>query len=268
MLSNNIRTWADSTTPDYPILYVTRWIPFNAWYVSLTGVAKDADSIRYLKEHPSNDLYNRIRFLITGPTKEFECLQFRHEMFELEKCLKNRDFPSLLTPVYFGIVEMGKNPDSEKRIVYNGYAYKAKRYKENEDPHHPNKSVVITIEKLGTTPPSIDTINLNKHNRDDLELKLTGSTRYKREQKQKIWEVFKMVEPNITVNTKDTSNGIIRIGNSRFCNNMDAISAMIVDVLYELRCKAAHGEIEYNSRIIPIYEHAFNMLNLITKTIY
>ena len=169
MLSNNIKTWADNTVPDYPVLYITRWIPFNAWYVSLTGVAKDADSIRYLKEHPGNALYNRIQFLITGPTKDFECLQFRHEMCELEQCLKNKDFPSLHAPIYFGVVEMGKNPDSEKRVAFNGYAYKAKRYKENEDPRHPNKSVVITVEKLGTTPPSIDTISLSKHNWEDLE---------------------------------------------------------------------------------------------------
>ena len=267
MLANNIRTWADNTTPNYPILYVTRWIPFNAWYVSLTGEHKDADSIRCLKENPSNALYDRIKYLITGPTKTFECLQFRHELYELEQKLKNKDFPSTDEPIYFGVVEMGKNPDSEKRKPFNGYAYKAKRFKENEDPHHPNKSVVITIEKLGAVPPDIETINLNKHNWEELESKLSSLTQFKREQKKVIRKVFKQVEPNITIDTKDLSNGTIRIGNSRFCNNLDAISAMIIDVLYELRCKAAHGEIEYTSRIIPIYEHAFNMLNLITKTI-
>lgn len=268
MLSNNIRTWADSTMPNFPILYVTRWIPFNAWYVSLTGVHKDADSIRFLKENPSNALYDRIKYLITGPTKMFECIQFRHELFELEQKLKNKDFPSTVDPICFGVVEMGNNPDYESRKAYDGYAYKAKRYKENEDPHHPNKSIVITIEKLGTVPPDIDTINLSKHNWGELENKLALLRKYKREQKKIIREVFKKVEPIITINTKHLSNGTIRIGNSRFCNNLDAISAMIVDVLYELRCKAAHGEIEYTSRIIPIYEHAFNILNLITKTIY
>ena len=268
MLSNNIQTWAEHTKPNYPILYVTRWIPFNAWYVSLTGVKKDADSIRYLKEHPNNDLYDRIKHLITGSSKIFECLQFRHELYELEQLLKNKDFPSTIEPICFGVVEMGKNPDPEKRKVVNGYAYKAKRYVDNSDPVHPNKSVSITIEKLGTTPPVIDTINLTKHNRDELEVKLAALSKYNRQQKHNIREVFKLVEHNITIDTKNVSGGTIRIGNSRFCTDMDAIAAMTIDVLYELRCKAAHGEIEYNSRIITIYEHAFYMLNLITKTIY
>lgn len=69
MQSNNIQSWAERTAPNFPILYVTRWIPFNAWYVSLTGVQKDADSIRYLKENPNNELYDRIKHLITGSSK-------------------------------------------------------------------------------------------------------------------------------------------------------------------------------------------------------
>ena len=51
-------------------------------------------------------------------------------------------------------------------------------------------------------------------------------------------------------------------------NDEDAICAQIIDVLYGLRCKAAHGEIEYSQAIMPIYEHAFTMLNLITKKFY
>ena len=268
MISNNFITWAANTEPNYPILYVTRWIPFNAWYFSLTGIQKDSDSIRYLKENPSNELYDRITFLVKGSSTIFECHQFRHELCELERLLKNRDFPSIQTPIYFGVVEMAKNSESERRIAYNGYAYKAKRHVDKSDPSHPNKSVVITVEKLGVTPPAIETITLAKHSWEELENILSSSKKYKREQKKKIREVFKQVEPNITIDTKNLANGSIRIGSSRFCDDMNAISAMIVDVLYELRCKAAHGEIEYNSRIVDIYEHAFNMLNIITKTIF
>lgn len=267
MLSNNIQGWADNTLPNYPILYVTRWIPFNAWYVSLTGSQKDADSIRFLKENPNNALYDRIRHLITGDKNDFDCLQFRHELLELELLLKNKDIPSTSNPIFFGVVVMGKNPDQEKRIVSNGYAYKAKRYTDDCDPAHPNKSVVITIEKLGMSPRFIETINLTKHDWEELEQKL-ATKKMKRELNKQVKKVFKLVEPNITIDTKDTSVGVTRIGNSRFCNNMDAISAMIIDILYELRCKAAHGEIDFTRRIIPIYEHAFYMLNLITKTIY
>lgn len=48
MVNNNIQTWDNYTTPNYSLLFITRWIPFNAWYVSVTGKTTDRDCILYV----------------------------------------------------------------------------------------------------------------------------------------------------------------------------------------------------------------------------
>lgn len=266
MLSNNINSWAHSTVPNYPILFVTRWIPFNAWYVSISGTTNDRDSIQMLKAMPNNQLYDRIRHLVRKNKEDFDCQSFQHELNELEQLLQNRDFPSTADPLCFGIVEMGENNKREDHHAQAGFSYRVTRYGKDNPMNKPNKSIDVVIDKL-TPPTSTVTISLSKHDYTELEnmMKAKGLTA---QQKNIIRRLFKNVEPIKLVDVKNTKGGRIKIGKSLFCNDEDAICAQIIDVLYGLRCKAAHGEIEYSQAIMPIYEHAFTMLNLITKKFY
>lgn len=266
MLSNNINTWAHSTVPNYPILFVTRWIPFNAWYVSISGTTNDRDSIQMLKTMPNNQLYDRIRHLIHSNKEDFDCQSFQHELNELEKLLQNKNFPSTTDPLCFGIVEMGENSKHEDYKTEAGFSYRVTRYGKNNSLNKPNKSIDVVIDKL-IPPTSTITISLSKHDKNDLESKMTAKA-LTAQQKKVIRILFKNVEPIKLVDVKSIKVGKIKIGKSLFCNDEDAVCAQIVDVLYGLRCKAVHGEIEYSQTIIPIYEHAFNMLNLITKKFY
>lgn len=266
MLSNNINSWAHSTVPNYPILFVTRWIPFNAWYVSISGTTNDRDSIQMLKTKPNNLLYDRIKHLVKSNKDDFDCQSFQHELNELEKLLQNKDWPSTADPLCFGIVEMGENSKSEDYHAQAGYSYRVTRYGKDNAMNKPNKSIDVVVDKL-TPPTSTITITLPKHDNTELESKMKekGLTVA---QKAIIRRLFKNIEPIKLVDVKSTKNGKIKIGKSSFCNDEDAICAQIVDVLYGLRCKAVHGEIEYSQIIMPIYEHAFIMLNLITKKFY
>lgn len=266
MLSNNINTWAHSTMPNYPILFVTRWIPFNAWYASISGTTNDRDSIQMLKTMPNNQLYDRIRHLIHANKDDFDCQSFQHELNELEKLLQNKDFPSTADPLCFGVVEMGENNKREDYDTESGFSYRVTRYAKDNPLNKPNKSVDVVIDKL-TPPSSTITISLSKHDNVDLENKMNarGLTS---QQKKIIRKLFKNIEPIKLVDVKNAKTGKLKVGKSTFCSDEDAVCAQIVDVLYGLRCKAAHGEIEFSQTIIPIYEHAFNILNLITKKFY
>ena len=67
-------------------------------------------------------------------------------------------------------------------------------------------------------------------------------------------------------------NGIARVGDEIVVNVASEGEAEnikseegIIDVLYELRCKAVHGEIELDKTSEEIYEHAFFMLECILR---
>ena len=266
MVNNNIQTWDNYTTPNYPLLFITRWIPFNAWYVSVTGKTTDRDCILYFKGNTNNKLYDRIKKLMDSANKEYECVAFQHELARMEGLLKNKDFPSQQQPICFGVVEMAPNDKREERKVIDHYAYTVKRYKEGDGSGKPNKSVEVIIENLAP-PKNTETITLLKHDVQELEEKMK-SKKWKSSQKKNVLEVFKSIEPIIHLDVKDTKAGCLKIGVGKFCKDKDAICASVIDVLYELRCKAVHGEIEINRNTLTVYECAFQMLKLITQKFY
>lgn len=267
MVNNNIQTWDNYTTPNYPLLFITRWIPFNAWYVSVTGKTTDRDCILYFKGNTNNKLYDRIKKLMDSANKEYECVAFQHELARMEGLLKNKDFPSQQQPICFGVVEMVPNDKREERKVIDHYAYTVKRYKEGDGSGKPNKSVDVIIENLAP-PYESETISLPKHDVQELEMQMS-SKKWKVQRKKNVLEVFKAVEPIIHVDVKNTKAGCLKIGGGKFCKDKDAICASVIDVLlYELRCKAVHGEIEVNRNTLTVYECAFQMLKLITQKFY
>lgn len=266
MVNNNIQTWDNYTTPNYPLLFIIRWIPFNAWYASVTGKATDRDCILYFKRNTNNKLYDRIKKLIDSANKEYECVAFQHELSKMEGLLKNKDFPSLQQPICFGVVEMASNDKCDDRNVIDHYAYAVKRYKEGDGSGKPNRSVDVIIQNLAP-PQDSETITLAKYDVQELERQMSIRG-WKSQKKKNALRIFKSVEPIIHVDIKDTKTGCIKIGGVKFCKDKDAICASIIDVLYELRCKAVHGEIELNQSSLPIYECAFQMLKLITQKFY
>ena len=72
----------------------------------------------------------------------------------------------------------------------------------------------------------------------------------------------------LTKDVKDTRHGRIRIEGSNYTNDYVVLAAAIIDVLYDLRCKAVHGEIEINSTMLQVYEHAFALLKILVTDFY
>ena len=66
---NNIKSWADYTEPSYPLLLISYWIPFNAWYTSTTEQLKDRDCLMYFKSNPNNKVYQKNK-IFAGSQKQ------------------------------------------------------------------------------------------------------------------------------------------------------------------------------------------------------
>lgn len=263
ILTNNIGTWNEFTKLNYPSIFILRWIPFNAWYNSLVSGTKDADALRYLKKTPNNELYTVIKSLTKTPAKANDSQTFQYHLHELKQLLDKEDFPTAIERIQFGTVEMYPNTRNEDTFRKDGYGYKVKRVVSKDDPSRlPVKSVIVTIEDLRSS--STNKICLTCYDVDKLRLELKNH-KIAKEKRIIIEEMFKKVEPMITVDVTDVKKGNIKIGGSKFNKDLDALCAMIVDILYELRCKAVHGEISVKDTTEKIYEHAYFLLESILK---
>lgn len=150
-INNCIQSWKSLTEPSYPLMFINRWIPFNAWYMSVSGQQDDRSSFQYFINNPANALYARIKQLIQKNTDNFDCQFFQNQFNLLETVLKNKDVPApdAADPIYFGKIELRPNVtkyDDSKR--QNGYQYKVVRYKSNNPLGKPAKSVEVIVEDL------------------------------------------------------------------------------------------------------------------------
>lgn len=270
IINNSIQTWKSLSEPSYPLMFINRWIPFNAWYYSVSGKQNDRDSFQFFKDNPGNVLYNRIKQLLTKSSSDFDAMFFQHQFNLLETALKNKDVPAPGTqePIYFGIIEMRPNTivyDKMKRFA--GIQYKAVRYQDGNAQGKPAKSVEVIVEDLKTHAVNV-IYNHQGWDWADFNTRLSRMRSFKASQKKVLKELFFAINPIVTVDIKDVKTGGIKIGTSRFCSDKDAICASIMSVLYALRCKAVHAEIDVTPKVEQIYEYAYQMLTLITKELY
>ena len=270
-INNCIQSWKALTEPSYPLMFINRWIPFNAWYMSTSGQLDDKSSFQFFIDNPNNALYGRIKQLIQKNMSNFDCQFFQNQFNLLESALKNKDVPAPATadPIYFGMIELRPNTtkyDDSRRL--NGYQYKVVRYRNGNTQGKAAKSVEVIVEDLRVSNSATVIYGHHEWDIDDFSRKLSRMRQYTTPQKKLMKELFATINPVEIKDIKYLKNGKITIGKSNFCNDKDAICASIMHVLYALRCKAVHGEIDITPKTLQIYEYAYQMLTLITKELY
>ncbi len=270
-INNCIQSWKALTEPSYPLMFINRWIPFNAWYMSVTGQKDDRSSFQFFIDNPNNALYGRIKQLIQKNTSNFDCQFFQNQFNLLEDALKNKDVPApdAAKPIHFGEIELRTNTtryDDSKRL--NGFQYKVVRYKNGNPQGKPAKSVEVVVEDLRVANSAVVIYSNAGWDFDDFSRKLSRMRQFNTNQKNLLKGMFSTINPIEIKDIKNLKAGKIRIGSSNFCNDRDAICTAIMNVLYELRCKAVHGEIAITDKSLKIYENAYQMLTLITKELY
>ena len=188
----------------------------------------------------------------------------------MEESLKNKDVPAPETPnpIYFGLIELRPNTTTfDAMNRQNGVQFKVVRYQKNNTQGKPAKSVEVIAEDLRSHTASV-IYNYSEWNQSDFSAKIARMRAYDVKQKKIMKDLFATINPVVVKDVKDLKGGTIKIGKSKFCNDKDAICASIMHVLYELRCKAVHAEIDVTPKTLQIYEYAYNMLTLITKELY
>lgn len=252
--------WNAETSFNYILQYVLRWIPFNTWYIKNSGHEKDRDALNSYKSVPDNGIYNRINYLIHDKN-DFDAVSFRHYLVALDELLELH----VINELRFQYVDMGQNTQNDVQHISDGWSLRITRYKEATD-GHPKNQVEMVMENLADRTQKY-VVRIKKHDAQMLHDSVSFSQLPKKRQRM-IDQHFQEVSPNIIVDIKKCKTNKIKIGNHKYLNDDKALSAAIIDLLYEMRCKAAHGEVDINENVRKAYNYAYNMLDIITKTLY
>lgn len=251
--------WNNSTYLNYPLLYIQRWIPLNAWYSSVIDGKKDAEAISSFKVETNNKLYDIIKQYLQHTKDDFYGIEFCHHLVQLDTILSSHVFPNMENRIVLGETKIRQNDKLESTYKDKGISYKLQR----DADKYPKKSILLIVQDLKTNKVK-HSIVVNKYDFNLLCQELEKAKVAKAEQKV-IRRLFKEIEPTVTVDVKDLKDGAIKIGKVKFTSNLNYLCSAIIDVLYELRCKAVHGEIELDKTSEEIYEHAFFMLECILR---
>lgn len=259
----NISLWLHQSEPDYYLFFLKAWIPFNAWYIleypSLKK--KDSDIIKELQDDVNSKPRKIIENFLSN-TKEYNALKFQSHLAELHFHLQNIPLSHNNNRLSFLNLSLTENPEKYKHYIdLQGNVFKTEKssfyfqaYIEAKD-----GKVLLDYKK-----PTFDLFELTK---DVDYLRLDDKVQ------KKIHSLFKDIDPRKPINlisksTKKNDYILLKSKNScKFINDKETVAKGCIKVLYALRCMLFHGELAPTNTNKPVYENAFNLLQLIIKEI-
>lgn len=268
-----LQNWIKWSEPDFYTLFVKSWIPFNAWYIDnyydeAAGRKRDRDILDYLKENP-NKFRNKLVNLLNGAGNDVE--KFFYHLDLLDKELESHTVENRGRRIQFSNISLSSNPINSKIIEYRTYKYKC----ELITTPAPSWKCLIMKKSDSSTVCQFSLPKWDEQNflaQPDY-LALTSQT-----QKDKLLECFRTINPRpvaqLVLKVKERSGNVIQpprsicISETRkryFTNDTVLIAKCIIELLYSLRCMVFHGHLDPTGANSGIYEHAFYIMNIVTK---
>ena len=274
-ITTHIRNWIDRSEPDYYIMFIKAWIPYNAWYMHNfydedAKRTNDKSIIRYIGKEVN--LYkNKIISLLRGSDEDSTV--FKELLWRLHCELEKHPIPDYIDNISFSHICIEDN--SQQTYTFNTKKYTfIGNYDKNKPKTTPRcKFDVIETKSLKT----ISSVELLKCSMSELLNNADYKAICKDEIKKGIEHCLKEIDPNkkiSIINTPKPRKGksqrpansiIIKDDKLFFRDNIEDVSKAIIQILYELRCKLFHGEIEPTNANIGIYEQAFYIQRMLIK---
>jgi hypothetical protein len=243
---------------DYAIMFVRAWIPFNAWYCNHYPHHNNSDRpcLDEMKID-GNQFRAKICALLSG---EFaDAINFKQYLAILHNLLEQYPIPEadIKKRITFNNLYFRENITAPINIIRNRISYKVERLS--------NNSINVLIKNSRLT---IHTYSHTKYDFNHFSSDLEKNNRPTREQRENVKSFFKQIDPKkpeslLSSNrTKSiNANGIL------FIDDSDLLSQAIIEILYNLRCKLFHGELQPSSDNLKVYEPAYNMLRILLKSL-
>lgn len=279
-INTHINNWIDRAdiVMDYYTLFIKAWIPYNAWYMhnfydetSTPRRDRDVAIISYINS-TSNRYRDKIKSLLRGPDEASKL--FRELLGNLHSELEANPIPDDENRISFSTVSLYKNntkiySQSIKQFVY---------FVEFRDSlPKDTKRWFLEVQKRSNNQ-TIHRVELFNWSMGELNNNLDFIDIPDREKKKQLTDAFLKINPRkpvtIVIPPVSRKSRLIRPNNSMtidakkhiyFTNDFDLVSKGVVQLLYELRCKLFHGELDPIESNSGIYRFAYEIQKILIK---
>ena len=276
-INTAISKWIEKSEPDFYTLFIKAWIPYNSWYMHNyadedSNRTSDRDIIEYIKSNP-NAYKNKISALLQGVGDESD--EFKQLVCKLHYNLDHNPIPDYDNRISFYSICIRGNSKRQETIQEKAFSVKGM-----VDLNLPKKDARWVFEIIDNkSMATISRIALYKcsikelHNNADY---ISLDVKYKSAVERCLNEINPDKKESVVVQAVRRGNKYTQPANSiviskdenlYFINHVDDVSRAIIHVLYELRCKLFHGEIEPTTSNSGIYEQAFYIQRMLIKAL-
>lgn len=257
----NIDHWLKQSEPDYYIMFLRSWIPFNAWYVAELPSFDRNDSkiIKELQDNPKS----KPRKIIEGhlDRDDYDSQLFKSHLAELHYYLEKQSLTHRGGKISFKSISFSTNPNTfDKFIDTNGNVFKVEKKNSYYQAFIEDKGGRVLLD-----------VKQPVYVFEDLEKDISFIRLANVKIENKIKELYKNIDPNLPLslikpNSSKNDVTVLKSKNScKITNDHATVAKGCIKILYALRCMLFHGEIEPNNANRPIYEHGFHLLRFVIK---
>lgn len=245
---------------DFAILFVRAWIPFNAWYCNNYNDTSDRRCLDKIKTD-TNQFRAKLIALLRGHDSEAE--KFRAFLKDLHLALNQHPIPDAGPDrISFENIYFRKNPKTVTAplVKKRNIEYKCELLSDNNV-----SAIAINTRK---NPQEIK--HNYRHTKYDLEnfQNDLNSKVGNKEIRDTLLELFQEINPKRKENLirSNKKNSLI-IDNVFFVHDVELLSQAIIEIIYQLRCKLFHGELQPSKNNLSVYEPAYNLLRILLKSL-
>lgn len=273
---SHIGNWIDRAEPDFYMMFIKAWIPFNAWYMTnfyddSANRVTDRAIISHIMSN-DNTFIRRIKSLLRG--NDSISLDFKQALGRLEMELRAHAVPNEHDKLSFANVCIARNNSHAYQLTKGRYQFKGLY-----NPSQPRTSLRCRLEILkASTGSNVALVELNNCILSELESNPDFVNLERDEWKDILRSCLNEISPNKKENllapvkmkngVPSIPAGAIEINkehNLYLRGNVDDLSKAIVEIIYGLRCLLLHGEIDPTVANSRIYEYAYSILRTLIK---
>lgn len=278
-MSVYIDKWLENAKVDYFHMFIQAWIPFNAWYMrefydESAGRKSDSDIMYYIGH---NDNHYRARIVSLLQNDDIDSITFRHTLAKLQYELISHPVPSAenkltldticISPQSGNISDMGQFGIYDIKCAFNRTLPRTSRRIKCEVINRRTTHTKYVIEQFEWNLTEFQNIR---------EFVSIPNDNLKR----KIVDVYRQINPRkptpITKSpiisggvTQAPKNSILlsKQASLYVTDSVNTVAEVIVHLMYELRCKLFHGELDPLEVYQPIYQYAYEIQMMLNKEI-
>lgn len=264
------------SSADYYTMFIKTWIPYNSWYMTNfydedEGRTSDRDIIYHIMT-TNNPFKDRILALLAGEGSS--SVEFKHHLASLCVNLEQHPLPNTIEKIGFSRISILNNPDSKANAQETVGKFTCKAHYDNTLPKKSPRWILEVIKNPGTTT---NIVQLQKCSL----VELSNNPKFQEISSDTVKEGLRLclnkISPNMTSSvlhakygqSKKPADSIVIDADRHvyFINNSDHIARAVVKVLYELRCKLFHGEVEPGKANLETYEHAYYIQRILNEAL-